>query len=145
MKVRNGFVTNSSSSSYVIAYRKMPELDDETLHKYPWLKGYGKLLERALLVEGNYSDTTEGRVARTKEELDYLFIDEYGWGNDKSVKDVIAHDDEGMYERYEEMCKYVEGGFNILFKNIDNNDDVYMIILAEMAKDNENLVILEDE
>lgn len=145
MKMRNDFVTNSSSSSYVIAYRKMPELDNETLHKYPWLKGYGELLEKTLLAEGDCSDTTKGKIAKTKEELDQLFIDRYGWGNDKSVEDVIAHDDEGMYERYEEMRKHVENGFNILFKNIDNDDDVYMIILANMAKDNENLVILEDE
>lgn len=145
MKVRNGFVTNSSSSSYVIAYRKMPELDDETLHKYPWLKGYGELLEKTLLAEGDCSDTTEGSIANTKEELDQLFIDRYGWSKDKTVEDVIAHDDEGMYEHYEEMRKYVESGFNILFKSIDNNDDVYMTILDNMAKDNDNLVILEGE
>ena len=30
-KFRRGFVTNSSSSSFIIAYKEMPEIDEETL------------------------------------------------------------------------------------------------------------------
>ena len=53
MKIRNDYVTNSSSSSYVIAYKSLPEIDEETLKRYPFLKNYGKLIETVLFTEGD--------------------------------------------------------------------------------------------
>lgn len=52
MKIRTSFVTNSSSSSYVIAYRSLPDFDEETLTKYPFLKTYGQLVEKDFMYEG---------------------------------------------------------------------------------------------
>ena len=142
MKVRRDFVTNSSSSSYVIAYRSLPEFDEETITKYPFLKNYGKLIEKVLLTEGN-NDTTEGKVLHTKEEYDRWFINIYGW-KQTTVEEIIS-DDKWLEERYNKVIKYLEKGFNILSKEVDYNDEYCSNMLRELANDEDNFVILEDE
>lgn len=142
MKIRNDFVTNSSSSSYVIAYRSLPEFDDETLVKYPFLKNYGKMIEKVLFAAGD-NDTTEGEVSRTKEEYDKWFLDEYSWKN--TTIEELLEEDRWLKARYNKAVEYLEKGFNILFKSVDYNDEYCANMLEELAKDADNFVILEDE
>ena len=142
MKIRSDYVTNSSSSSYVIAYRSLPEFDDETLMKYPFLKNYGKMIEKVLFTAGD-NDTTEGEVARTKEEYDRWFLDNYSWKS--TTIEELLEDDRWLKARYNKAIEYLEKGFNILSKNVDYNDEYCANMLDELAKDEENFVILEDE
>lgn len=142
MKVRTDFVTNSSSSSYVIAYRSSPEFDEETLEKYPFLENYGKLIEKVLFTAGD-NDTTEGEVARTKEEYDKWFLNRYGWRN--FTLEELLEDDQWLRERYEKAIEYLKKGFNILSKDVDYNDEYCENMLRELANDTDNFVILEDE
>ena len=141
MKIRSDYVTNSSSSSYVIAYRSLPEFDDETLAKYPFLKNYGKMIEKVLFAAGD-NDTTAGEVARTKEEYDKWFLDNYSWKN--TTIEELLEDDRWLKARYNKAIEYLEKGFNILSKNVDYNDEYCANMLDELAKDEENFVILED-
>ena len=66
MKIREDFVTNSSSSSYIIAYKAFPNLDDKLLQEFPILKGFDAILERVLLSADDYGDTRseERRVGK---------------------------------------------------------------------------------
>ena len=143
MKIRSDYVTNSSSSSYVIAYKSLPEIDEDTLNRYPFLKNYGKLIEKVLFTEGD-NDTTAGTVSRTKEEYDKNFVDEYGWKTDMSLADILE-DDEWLTNRYNKAVEYLEKGFNILDKSVDYNDTYCQNIIRELAEDKDNFVILEDE
>ena len=143
MKIRSDYVTNSSSSSYVIAYKTLPEIDEETLTKYPFLKNYGKLIETVLFTEGD-NDTTAGVVSRTKEEYDKNFVSEYGWKKDSTVESILEDDDYLTY-MYNRAVEYLEKGFNILDKRVDYNDTYCSNMIKELAEDKENFVILEDE
>lgn len=142
MKIRSDYVTNSSSSSYVIAYRSLPKLDEETLAKYPFLTNYGKLIEKVLFSEGD-TETTAGEVARTKEEYDQWVLNTYGW-RDTTLEELLE-DDRWLRERYNKAIEYLEKGFNILSKDVDYNDEYCSNMLHELAKDQDNFVILEDD
>lgn len=143
MKIRSDYVTNSSSSSFVIAYRALPELDDETITKYPFLKSYGNLIEKMLFTAGD-NDTSAGEVYTTKEAWDERFIDYYGWRDMNTVEKILEEDDY-LKERYDLAVSYLENGFKILEKDVDYGDSYCENMIRELAKDKENFIILEGE
>ena len=142
MKIRHDFVTNSSSSSYVIAYRSLPEFDEETLAKYPFLKNYGNLIEKVLFTEGD-NDTTAGEVYKTKDEWDKHFIDYHGWRDCDTVEKILESEDY-LAEPYNKAIDCLAKGFYILDKSVDYGDSYCENMLRALAKDTENFIILEE-
>lgn len=142
MKIRSDYVTNSSSSSFVIAYRSLPEFDKETINKYPFLKNYSNLIERVLFTAGD-SETSAGEVFATKEEWDKHFIEYYGWREVNTVEEILE-DDDYLKERYDLAVSYLENGFNILEKSVDYSDSYCENMIRELANDKENFVILRE-
>lgn len=138
MKIRADFVTNSSSSSFVIAYKPIPDIDEDTLNKYPFLKNYGELIEKILLVETN--ETSKGEIIKTIEEYDKYFIDDYGWKENNTVEKILK-DDPYLKDTYYQAKEYLQKGFVIVRKDVDYHDEYFSNMIRELSDD---FIILED-
>lgn len=133
MKIRSDFVTNSSSSSYVIAYKGL-----DTPH--PSIKSLNKMIEIVLFSDGGY-ETTRGEKVRTIDELDSYMVDTYGY-SDLNTIDKLLSADSYAKKIHTECVKALNDGYTILFKDVGYSDETLSTLLHDIANEDIGVKIL---
>lgn len=133
MKIRSDFVTNSSSSSYVIAYKGL-----DTPH--PSIKSLNKMIEIVLFSDGGY-ETTRGEKVRTIDELDSYMVDTYGY-SDLNTIDKLLSADSYAKKIHTECVKALNEGYTILFKDVGYSDETLSALLHDITNEDIGVKIL---
>jgi nitrate reductase beta subunit len=140
MKIRQGFVANSSSSSFVLAIKRLPDMDDSVVAAHLVLKYVYKMLLDTL-------ETKADDVVRTKSEYD-AFIMRKVWNSGKHESTLAAlayemDDDDGAADLYAKRIKMLEDGFALYYLDIEHSDESLAEMLRAMS-DGENITFTED-
>jgi len=109
MKVRAGFVSNSSSSSFVVAV--------------------GQETEVTLTVKADLARLAD-RTIKTVEDLNQYMLDEWGWGGLNTL-DLILADSEYAKQIYDGAKAAIESGKRVLFGSFSSDGEPLEQFLCE--------------
>jgi uncharacterized protein related to proFAR isomerase len=113
MKTRVSFVANSSSSSFIVAYRDLNAVVENV--EPAWVKSMVITMLDAI--------THGGTPIKTIEELDAYVIDQSGGRDRTTIKQILEYEGEYLADRYKEMKKAIKKGFVVVDINIDTHDE----------------------
>ena len=130
MKVRVDFVTNSSSSSFVIAYK-------------PTKSKLHNRIVQMIIESDSYCDTRIANVVTDKQSLDKQFIAWYGSSGD-TIHNVLKRDAE-MREEYNRCLDRLNEGYQIICKSIGYGDSTLQDLIRLLSENNKNFIPMGDE
>lgn len=142
MKIRNDFVTNSSSSSFIIAFKDITKIVDEKHEEFQYLKIIKNLLEKQLIEpeEDVWYGSYEGEIVDNIVDLEKYFKNHYI--GSYSLKEYFEEYPE-REDLYNELINFIKNNYEILFREISNNDET-MKNLIESLNDNINFIVVQN-
>jgi len=117
MKIRNGFVSNSSSSSFIVVWDKKPQSIDEIKNilfgELESFSVYGDSIDTIKLSETIFNDTDFATYEQIKSEQDGLFCFN-SWGSSTPKWDSVGYyANKKLMDMYEK--EYIDAKYNMEF------------------------------
>jgi hypothetical protein len=131
MKIRTDFVTNSSSSSYIVAFKGFDELKDLNFNQLPVLAKSALKLFEEFFVDGN--EVLKTREDVDKKVLDFICCD--------TIEEAMTEYEEDV-ERFKQWYEVIDKGFIIVEVEVDYSDERTGPIIRGLH-DGENIILLE--
>ncbi|WP_097005349.1 hypothetical protein [Lacrimispora amygdalina] len=131
MKVRSDFVTNSSSSSFLIAYKTGEDRNTVSSKKIQ------KVMNA--IFDSTGCDTRKAITCNNKEEFEEFILNRYYV---KSLEELYS-EGENMKEYIDKIKKYLEDGYILASKKIGYDDSSLCEIISLL--EDEDFVILEKD
>ena len=144
MKIRMDFITNSSSSSYLIAFKNLtPQIDSETIAKYPFLKYLDTIMEEVFFGSDGSYETSESIISSDVKELQEYFLKDYGW-NSSSFNE-LYDEDEYVRAYYDKCEEKIKKGYKILAKDVGYDDFRGKLFDILGSIDSDDFIMLKGE
>jgi hypothetical protein len=135
MKLRYEFVTNSSSSSYLLAYKPVPDMGNDALQNV-----IERMMYLILSAGDNWGETSSGEYFFKKEEFDEYLKEEWGWTGD-TVEEIAG--EEFSSDLYRECLNTFESGGHLIVKDVGYGDPVTRQVINGLVEANIGLTILD--
>lgn len=124
MKIRTDFVTNSSSSSFVIS------ISNDKWNKSNILS---KIVQRLLLRSKYYDSYDDVELIESKDQLEQ-YIMEYYSSNNEPIS-VLLKEDRFIRAEYSAILKEIESGKLVIVRNVSYHDQELRQIISELEKE----------